>query len=115
VILIVAGQGLSNQPIRTHHSWAVATRVSNFTARTVQAFRRALRVPTQMILARSAVPSITMRSCVWAGTAVLVDMPPTLVPMVDAASSARGEVRQLKPLEQAHFALGLPKSPGYRA
>ena len=67
--------------------------------------------PEQMIL--SAAGAIDHDAIVKLAEDLFGDLTPRPVLLADAAQFAGGEVRQVKTLEQAHFALGF-ESPGYR-
>ena len=67
--------------------------------------------PEQMIL--SAAGAIDHDAIVKLAEDLFGDLTPRRVLLADAAQFAGGEVRQVKTLEQAHFALGF-ESPGYR-
>ncbi|MDF1726897.1 MAG: pitrilysin family protein [Sulfitobacter sp.] len=89
-------------------------------AERVQAFGRAdLRRfiadhygPGQMILA--AAGAVDHDEIVRLAEELFGDMPAKPLSQVETALFQGGEMRQIKPLEQAHFALGF-ESPGYRA
>jgi len=67
--------------------------------------------PEQMIL--SAAGAIDHDAIVKLAEDLFGDLTPRPVLLADAAQFSGGEVRQVKTLEQAHFALGF-ESPGYR-
>ncbi len=87
-------------------------RVSNFSREDLSGFIAQHYGPEQMIL--SAAGAVDHDEIVRLAEQLFGDMPPKPLFDVDAAKFSGGEVRQLKPLEQAHFALGF-ESPGYRA
>ena len=87
-------------------------RVSNFTRTDLSDFIGQHYGPEQMILA--AAGAVDHDEIVRLAEQMFGDMTPKPMFDVDAARFSGGEVRQLKPLEQAHFALGF-ESPGYRA
>ncbi|MGR3509527.1 MAG: M16 family metallopeptidase [Sulfitobacter sp.] len=87
-------------------------RVSNFTRTDLSDFIGQHYGPEQMILA--AAGAVDHDEIVRLAEQMFGDMTPKPLFDVDAARFSGGEVRQLKPLEQAHFALGF-ESPGYRA
>ena len=100
-----------NQPIgRT--ILGPSERVSNFTREDLSGFISQHYGPDQMILA--AAGAVDHDEIVRLAEQLFGDMPPKPLFDVDAAKFSGGEVRQLKPLEQAHFALGF-EAPGYRA
>ena len=87
-------------------------RVSNFTRTDLSDFIGQHYGPEQMILA--AAGAVDHDEIVRLAEQMFGDMAPKPMFDVDPARFSGGEVRQLKPLEQAHFALGF-ESPGYRA
>ena len=87
-------------------------RVSKFTRTDLSDFIGQHYGPEQMILA--AAGAVDHDEIVRLAEQMFGDMTPKPMFDVDAARFSGGEVRQLKPLEQAHFALGF-ESPGYRA
>jgi predicted Zn-dependent peptidase len=100
-----------NQPIgRT--ILGPSERVSNFSREDLSGFISQHYGPDQMILA--AAGAVDHDEIVRLAEQLFGDMPPKPLFDVDAAKFSGGEVRQLKPLEQAHFALGF-EAPGYRA
>ncbi len=87
-------------------------RVSNFTREDLSGFIAQHYGPEQMILA--AAGAVDHDEIVRLAEELFGDMTPKPLFDVDAAKFSGGEIRQIKPLEQAHFALGF-ESPGYRA
>ena len=87
-------------------------RVSNFNRDDLQSFIGDHYGPEQMIL--SAAGAVNHDEIVKLAEALFGDMAPKPMFQIDAARFQGGEKRQIKPLEQAHFALGF-ESPGYRA
>jgi predicted Zn-dependent peptidase len=87
-------------------------RVSNFTREDLSGFIAQHYGPEQMILA--AAGAVDHDEIVRLAEQLFGDMEPKPLFDVDAARFRGGEIRQIKPLEQAHFALGF-ESPGYRA
>ncbi|MGC1496343.1 MAG: pitrilysin family protein [Sulfitobacter sp.] len=87
-------------------------RVQNFSREDLQSFIGDHYGPEQMIL--SAAGAVDHDEIVKLAEALFGDMPPKPMFQMDAARFAGGETRQIKSLEQAHFALGF-ESPGYRA
>ncbi|SFT00353.1 Predicted Zn-dependent peptidase [Sulfitobacter marinus] len=87
-------------------------RVSNFTRDDLSGFISQHYGPEQMIL--SAAGAVDHDEIVRLAEQLFGDMPAKPLFDVNAARFAGGEVRHIKPLEQAHFALGF-ESPGYRA
>ena len=87
-------------------------RVSNFNRDDLQSFIGDHYGPEQMIL--SAAGAVNHDEIVKLAEALFGDMAPQPMFQIDAARFQGGEKRQIKPLEQAHFALGF-ESPGYRA
>ncbi|MEM9577104.1 MAG: pitrilysin family protein [Pseudomonadota bacterium] len=86
-------------------------RVSNFTRDDLKSFIAQHYGPEQMIL--SAAGAVDHAEIVKQAEALFGDMPPKPAVAVDAAQFTGGERRQVKALEQAHFALAF-ESPGYR-
>ncbi len=89
-----------------------AERVSNFNRADLQGFIADHYGPEQMVLA--AAGAVDHDAIVKLAEELFGDMPAKPLFDIDAASFKGGEVRQIKTLEQAHFALGF-ESPGYRA
>ena len=89
-----------------------AERVSAFSREDLSHFIADHYGPEQMILA--AAGAVDHDEIVRLAEKLFGDMPAKPLFDVDAARFHGGEVRQIKPLEQAHFALGL-ESPGYKA
>ncbi len=89
-----------------------AERVQNFSRDDLQSFIGDHYGPEQMIL--SAAGAVDHDEIVKLAEALFGDMAPKPMFQMDAARFAGGETRHIKPLEQAHFALGF-ESPGYRA
>lgn len=89
-----------------------AERVSNFGRADLQGFIGDHYGPGQMIL--SAAGAVDHDEIVKLAEELFGDMAPKPLFQMDAASFKGGEFRQVKTLEQAHFALGF-ESPGYRA
>ena len=87
-------------------------RVSNFSREDLSGFIAQHYGPEQMIL--SAAGAVDHDEIVRMAEKLFGDMPAKPLFDVDAAKFTGGEIRQVKPLEQAHFALGF-ESPGYRA
>jgi predicted Zn-dependent peptidase len=87
-------------------------RVSNFSREDLSGFIGQHYGPEQMIL--SAAGAVDHDEIVRMAEKLFGDMPAKPLFDVDAAKFTGGEIRQVKPLEQAHFALGF-ESPGYRA
>jgi len=87
-------------------------RVSNFSRADLSGFIAQHYGPEQMILA--AAGAVDHDEIVRLAEKMFGDMEPKPLFDVDAAKFSGGEVRQPKPLEQAHMALGF-ESPGYRA
>ncbi|MGJ8628152.1 MAG: M16 family metallopeptidase [Sulfitobacter sp.] len=87
-------------------------RVSHFNREDLQSFIGDHYGPEQMIL--SAAGAVNHDEIVKLAEALFGDMAPKPMFQIDAARFQGGEKRQIKPLEQAHFALGF-ESPGYRA
>ncbi|WP_341233431.1 pitrilysin family protein [uncultured Sulfitobacter sp.] len=87
-------------------------RVSNFTREDLSGFIAQHYGPEQMIL--SAAGAVDHDEIIRLAEKLFGDMPAKPLFDVDAAKFSGGEIRQIKPLEQAHFALGF-ESPGYRA
>ncbi len=87
-------------------------RVSNFTREDLSGFIAQHYGPEQMILA--AAGAVDHDEIVRLAEQLFGDMKPKPMFDVHAAKFSGGEIRQIKPLEQAHFALGF-ESPGYRA
>ncbi len=87
-------------------------RVSNFSREDLSGFIAQHYGPEQMIL--SAAGAVDHDEIVRLAEKLFGDMPAKPLFDVDAAKFSGGEIRQVKPLEQAHFALGF-ESPGYRA
>ncbi len=86
-------------------------RVSNFTRDDLKSFISQHYGPEQMIL--SAAGAVDHEEIVKQAEALFGDMAPKPAVGVDAAHFTGGERRQVKALEQAHFALAF-ESPGYR-
>ncbi len=89
-----------------------AERVSNFTREDLSDFIGQHYGPDQMILA--AAGAVDHDAIVKLAETLFGDMPAKPMANMPAATFSGGETRQLKDLEQAHFALGF-ESPGYRA
>ncbi len=87
-------------------------RVSSFGRDDLQSFISDHYGPEQMIL--SAAGAVNHDEIVRLAETLFGDMPAKPLFQMDAARFRGGEMRQIKPLEQAHFALGF-ESPGYRA
>ena len=87
-------------------------RVSNFNREDLQGFIGDHYGPEQMILA--AAGAVDHDEIVKLAETLFGDMPGKPLFQMDAARFQGGEFRQVKSLEQAHFALGF-ESPGYRA
>ena len=87
-------------------------RVSNFSRDDLQGFIQDHYGPEQMILA--AAGAVDHDEIVKLAETLFGDMPAKPHFEMQAATFLGGETRQMKPLEQAHFALGF-ESPGYRA
>ena len=85
-------------------------RVSNFNREDLQSFVRSHYNPGQMIL--SAAGAVDHDTLVRAAEALFADMRPAPVSTLITAQFSGGEVRQVKPLEQAHFALAF-EGPDY--
>jgi len=90
----------------------LSERVQNFSRDDLQSFIGDHYGPEQMIL--SAAGAVNHDEIVKLAEALFGDMPAKPMFQMDAARFQGGETRQVKPLEQAHFALGF-ESPGYRA
>jgi predicted Zn-dependent peptidase len=88
-----------------------AERVAGFTRDDLRAFIDQHYGPEQMIL--SAAGAVDHEDIVRRAEALFGDMELRSAGFADAAQFTGGERRQVKPLEQAHFALAL-ESPGYR-
>jgi len=88
-----------------------AERVSAFTRGDLKRFVKAHYGPEQMIL--SAAGGVDHDALVRLAETLFGDMAPKKPKAADAARFAGGERRQIKALEQAHFALAF-ESPGYR-
>ncbi|SPJ30278.1 M16 family metallopeptidase [Falsiruegeria mediterranea] len=86
-------------------------RVSNFTREDLSGFVAEHYGPEQMIL--SAAGAVDHDMLVKMATEMFGHLKPRKGLIADAARFTGGEARQLKDLEQAHFALAL-ESPGYR-
>ncbi|SLN54643.1 Protease 3 precursor [Falsiruegeria litorea R37] len=86
-------------------------RVSNFTREDLSGFVAEHYGPEQMIL--SAAGAVDHDMLVKLATEMFGHLQPRKGLIADAARFTGGEARQLKDLEQAHFALAL-ESPGYR-
>ncbi|MEO0938665.1 MAG: pitrilysin family protein [Pseudomonadota bacterium] len=86
-------------------------RVSSFTRDDLARFVRQHYGPDQMIL--SAAGAVDHDKLVVMAEEMFGHLEARPAPVADAACFAGGEVRQVKPLEQAHFALAL-ESPGYQ-
>ncbi len=89
-----------------------AERVSNFSRDDLSGFIGQHYGPDQMILA--AAGAVKHDAIVLLAEQLFGDMPAKPLAGMPAAAFAGGETRQMKDLEQAHFALGF-ESPGYRA
>ena len=89
-----------------------AERVSAFDQSDLRSFIDNHYGPEQMILA--AAGAVDHDEIVKLAEALFGDMPAKPLFQTAPAQFKGGETRQLKPLEQAHFALGF-ESPGYRA
>ncbi len=89
-----------------------AERVSAFNRTDLRDFIADHYGPEQMIL--SAAGAVNHDEIVKLAETLFGDMPAKPLFDVDAARFRGGEIRQVKTLEQAHFALGI-ESPGYRA
>jgi predicted Zn-dependent peptidase len=89
-----------------------AERVSSFSRDDLRSFIADHYGPEQMILA--AAGAVDHDEIVRLAEKLFGDMPAKPLFDVEAARFRGGEIRQIKPLEQAHFALGL-ESPGYKA
>ena len=87
-------------------------RVSNFGRDDLQSFIGDHYGPEQMIL--SAAGAVNHDEIVKLAEKLFGDMAPKPMFQMDTARFQGGETRHIKPLEQAHFALGF-ESPGYRA
>ncbi|MGJ8616897.1 MAG: M16 family metallopeptidase [Sulfitobacter sp.] len=87
-------------------------RVQNFSREDLKSFIGDHYGPEQMIL--SAAGAVNHDEIVKLAEALFGDMPAKPMFQMDAARFQGGETRHVKPLEQAHFALGF-ESPGYRA
>ncbi len=87
-------------------------RVSSFNREDLQGFIGDHYGPEQMILA--AAGAVDHDEIVKLAETLFGDMPGKPLFQMDAARFQGGEFRQVKSLEQAHFALGF-ESPGYRA
>lgn len=87
-------------------------RVSNFSRGDLQGFIADHYGPEQMILA--AAGAVDHDEIVKLAEKLFGDMPAKPLFQMDGATFKGGETRQVKSLEQAHFALGF-ESPGYRA
>ena len=87
-------------------------RVSNFSRDDLQNFIGDHYGPDQMVLA--AAGAVNHDEVVRLAEALFGDMPAKPLFEMQRASFKGGETRQVKSLEQAHFALGF-ESPGYRA
>jgi predicted Zn-dependent peptidase len=87
-------------------------RVSNFNRSDLQGFIADHYGPDQMILA--AAGAVDHDEIVKLAEKLFGDMPAKPLFQMEPASFKGGEIRQIKSLEQAHFALGF-ESPGYRA
>lgn len=87
-------------------------RVSNFNREDLSGFISDHYGPEQMILA--AAGAVDHDEIVKLAEKLFGDMPAKPMFQMDPARFAGGETRQVKQLEQAHFALGF-ESPGYRA
>jgi len=87
-------------------------RVSSFNREDLQGFIGDHYGPEQMILA--AAGAVDHDEIVKLAETLFGDMPGKPLFQTDAARFQGGEFRQVKSLEQAHFALGF-ESPGYRA
>ena len=89
-----------------------AERVSRFSREDLSGFIAQHYGPGQMIL--SAAGAVDHDEIVRLAEKLFGDMPAKPLFEVDGARFRGGEMRQQKPLEQTHFALGF-ESPGYRA
>jgi len=89
-----------------------AERVSNFNREDLKAFIADHYGPEQMIL--SAAGAVDHDQIVKLAEELFGDMPAKPLFQMQGASFKGGEMRQIKPLEQAHFALGF-ESPSYAA
>ncbi|MEP1521531.1 pitrilysin family protein [Ascidiaceihabitans sp.] len=87
-------------------------RVSSFTRQDLSDFVGSHYGPEQMIL--SAAGAVDHNALVKLAESLFGHLKPTPKFNVAPAKFIGGETRQIKPLEQAHFALGF-ESPGYRA
>jgi predicted Zn-dependent peptidase len=87
-------------------------RVSNFSRDDLQGFIQDHYGPEQMIL--SAAGAVDHDAIVRLAEQLFGDMPGKPQFQMQPAQFGGGEIRQIKPLEQAHFALGF-ESPSYRA
>ena len=87
-------------------------RVSAFNRSDLQGFIAEHYGPEQMILA--AAGAVDHDTIVALAEQLFGDMPTKPLVAMDQARFGGGEIRQVKDLEQAHFALGF-ESPGYRA
>jgi predicted Zn-dependent peptidase len=86
--------------------------VARFSQKDLSGFIAEHYGPEQMIL--SAAGAVDHDEIVKLAEKLFGDMAPKPLFEVDAGKFLGGEMRQIKPLEQAHFALGF-ESPGYRA
>jgi predicted Zn-dependent peptidase len=89
-----------------------AERVSSFTREDLQRFISDHYGPEQMVLA--AAGAVDHDEIVKLAESLFGDMPAKPLFQSTLATFKGGETRQMKPLEQAHFALGF-EAPGYRA
>jgi predicted Zn-dependent peptidase len=89
-----------------------AERVSNFSRDDLRRFIADHYGPEQMILA--AAGAVDHDKIVKLAEELFGDMPAKPLFQMEPAQFHGGEMRQIKPLEQAHFALGF-ESPGYSA
>ncbi|HCQ59089.1 MAG TPA: peptidase M16, partial [Sulfitobacter sp.] len=87
-------------------------RVSAFSRDDLQRFIADHYGPEQMIL--SAAGAVDHDKIVKLAESLFGDMPSKKLYQIDSARFGGGEFRQVKQLEQAHFALGF-ESPGYRS
>ena len=87
-------------------------RVSAFSRDDLQRFIADHYGPEQMIL--SAAGAVDHDKIVKLAESLFGDMPSKKLYQIDSARFGGGEFRQIKQLEQAHFALGF-ESPGYRS
>jgi predicted Zn-dependent peptidase len=86
-------------------------RVSSFSADDLRGFVREHYAPDQMILSASG--GVDHEAIVRQARAIFGDLAPRGISVVQPASFIGGERREVKKLEQVHFALSL-EAPGYR-